>query len=82
MNNIFNVAAIFVLILFTFTVAGMDLFGEIKEGHDGFINKNANFNTFYVAMIVLLRVSTGESWPGLMHDTTGEANGVFPSLIS
>jgi len=69
MNNILNVAALFLLILFTFTVAGMDLFGDIIEGKDGFINKNANFNTFYIGMLTLFRVSTGESWPGLMHDT-------------
>jgi hypothetical protein len=69
MNNIMNVAALYCLILFTFAVAGMDLFGSITEGKDGYINSNANFNTFYIAMMVLLRVSTGESWPGLMYDT-------------
>ena len=69
MNNIANVALLFVLILFTFAIAGMDLFGDITEGEKGYINSNANFNTFYLAMMVLLRVSTGESWPGLMHDT-------------
>lgn len=68
-NNIVNVAAIYALILFTFTVAGMDLFGDIIYGEAGYINKNANFNSFYIGMIVLLRVSTGESWPGLMYDT-------------
>lgn len=67
-NNIMNVGLLFLLILFTFTVAGMDLFGEITQGEEGFINQDANFQTFYIAMLVLLRASTGESWPGLMHD--------------
>ena len=38
MNNIANVALLFMLIIFTFSVAGMTLFGDIIEGHYGMIN--------------------------------------------
>lgn len=38
MNNIANVALLFLLIIFTFAVAGMTLFGGIIEGHYGMIN--------------------------------------------
>ena len=38
MNNIANVALLFMLIIFTFAVAGMTLFGDILEGHYGMIN--------------------------------------------
>ena len=37
-NNIANVALLFMLIIFTFSVAGMTLFGDILEGHYGMIN--------------------------------------------
>jgi len=58
------------LILFTFTVAGMNLFGNIQEGDE--INKNANFSSFYLAMMTLWRACTGESWNGIMHDCQKE----------
>lgn len=38
LNNIANVGMLFLLILFTFTVAGMDLFGDIEVGTYEFIN--------------------------------------------
>ncbi len=69
MNNIANVALLFMLIIFTFAVAGMTLFGEIIDGHYGMINKtNLNFRTFYMSANVLIRSSTGESWNQIMHD--------------
>ena len=69
MNNIANVALLFMLIIFTFAVAGMTLFGEIIDGHYGMINKtNLNFRTFYMSANVLIRSSTGESWNEIMHD--------------
>lgn len=63
MNNIANVALLFLLIIFTFAVAGMNLFGDIETGHYGVINyENVNFHTFYNSCNVLIRSSTGESW--------------------
>lgn len=38
MNNIANVALLFLLIIFTFAVAGMQLFGDIDEGKYKAIN--------------------------------------------
>ena len=63
MNNIANVALLFMLIIFTFSVAGMSLFGDIEEGHTGMINyETLNFRSFYNSQSVLIRSSTGESW--------------------
>ena len=79
--NIMNVGMLLFLVFFTFSVAGMDLFGDIKKGGD--INHQANFWTFYKAFTTLLRASTGENWTGLMHDCeefTGTI-GVFYWLI-
>ena len=66
--NIANVGLLFGLIIFTFAIAAMNLFGDIEVGDFYYINSQANFRTFYSAMITLFRASTGESWNGLMHD--------------
>jgi len=66
MSNIINTAALLTLILFTFSVAGMSLFGSVPDGD--FIDHNVNFKSFYIAMMTLFRASTGESWNGIMHD--------------
>lgn len=65
-GNILNTALLLGLIIFTFSVAGMSLFGNIEFGE--FINKNVNFKTFYLAILTLWRASTGESWNGIMHE--------------
>jgi hypothetical protein len=68
LGNILTTAMLLLLILFTFTVAGMNLFGEMDENEYEFITKDANFKSFYLAMTTLWRACTGESWNGLMHD--------------
>jgi hypothetical protein len=65
LGNIINTAALLMLILFTFSVAGMSLFGSIDFNET--INKNTNFKTFYQSMMALSRASTGESWNAIMH---------------
>lgn len=70
LKSIVNVGMILFLIFFTFSVAGMDLFGDIKSGN--FINGDANFSTFYLAIITLFRCATGEDWNGVMHDCYAE----------
>lgn len=70
MGNIINTAALLALILFTFAVAGMSLFGTVKGSE--FINDDVNFRSFYIAMTTLGRASTGESWNGIMHDCQAE----------
>lgn len=67
LKNIVNVAMILFLIFFTFSVAGMDLFGKIVQGE--FINGDACFSSFYLSLTTLFRCATGEDWNGIMHDT-------------
>eukprot|EP00951_Prasinocladus_malaysianus_P000337 scaffold2539_cov43-Prasinocladus_malaysianus.AAC.1 len=47
---------------------GMNLFGSIRENE--FLNRHANFQNFPRSMLVLMRMATGESWNGIMHDCT------------
>lgn len=79
MQNIFNVGLLFFLIIFTFAIAAMNLFGEISSGQLGYINSQANFLTFYSSMMTLFRASTGESWNGIMHDC--ESAGIMGYLF-
>lgn len=68
LGNIANVAMLMFLIFFTFTCAGMALFGEIDlHTYDG-INYMANFSTFYQSFTFLFRNSTGEDWNNVMRD--------------
>jgi len=49
----------------------MALFGDIQiYGNPELISMSpdVNFQNFYLAMIMLFRISTGESWNSLMHD--------------
>ena len=77
LNNIANVGILFMLIIFVFAVAGMDLFGSLEAGtiqgpDGGGIDANCNFRTFYFAVFVLIRAATGESWNAILHDTVVE----------
>merc|ERR1712227_278578 len=45
---------------------GVQLFAKIQF-EDAF-NEHANFQSFWVAMLTLLRFSTGENWNGFMHN--------------
>ena len=76
-----NTMLLYSLLLFTFTLTGMDLFGCIKLGKKGYINGDANFETFSIGFMVLLRASTGEDWNGIMHDTFTEDSFNLPSKI-
>ena len=67
MANIFTTALLLLLLLFTFSIVGMSLFGSQPDG--GSYDDNANFKTFYNAMFLLFRCSTGEAWNSVMHDT-------------
>ena len=65
---LWNVGSMLLLFFFMYSVMGMQLFGRIKPQE--FINRHANFTTFLRSMGVLFRMATGESWNGIMHDTT------------
>jgi hypothetical protein len=61
-----NVFAILLLIFFIFSCLFMNLFAGVKEGD--FITGHSNFNSFGGSFNTLFRVSTGESYNGIMHD--------------
>merc|ERR1719482_313676 len=68
--SLVNVGAMLILLFYVYAVAGMALFGDIDYDSPklSYIDVNVNFYSFYVAMVLLFRMSTGESWNGVMHD--------------
>lgn len=64
--QLLNVGAVLLLVFFIYAVVGMNLFADIKRGE--FLNDDANFGSFFTTMVTLFRMSTGESYNGLMHD--------------
>jgi hypothetical protein len=61
-----NVGSVFFLFMFISAIMGMSLFGHVRPGL--YINEHANFSTVPRALLVLMRMATGESWNGIMHD--------------
>ena len=61
-----NVVLLLVLMMFIFSAIGMNLFSNVKHGE--LLNEDANFMTFFAAFNTMWRMSTGESFNGIMHD--------------
>jgi len=70
------VTMLLLIVLFIFTVLGMAFFGkqEYNKGYFSLYNHNANFRYFWSGFLTLFRMSTGESWNGLMHDSMETVN--------
>jgi len=62
-----NVAAVVFLLFFIFAVIGVQLFAPVAY-HES-LSPHANFRTFGMAFMTLLRFSTGENWNGFMYET-------------
>ena len=69
---LFNVGGVLSLFFFMYAVIGMQLFGTVKRGTH--LNRHANFEHFGRALLTLFRMSTGESWNGIMHDAIVHSN--------
>lgn len=69
--SLFNVTCLLLIILFIYTVLGMAFFGDQEFGKEpfGLYNEHANFRSFHIGFFTLFRMSTGESWNGIMHDS-------------
>ena len=62
-----NVAGVMLLIFFVYAILGVNLFAKVKDGDQ--LRDRATFHNFGSAILILVRISTGEAWPGLMHDS-------------
>lgn len=78
-----NVGAMLPLLFNVYAVAGMALCSDVQiEGNVNlpFMNANVNFGSFYLLMVMLFRMNTGELWNGIMHDCFSGARCLLPAL--
>jgi hypothetical protein len=64
--GLLNIGALMFLLCFVYAVLGMHLFGKIKYGEH--MNEQANFRNFGQALLLLVRMATGEAWNSVMYD--------------
>jgi len=64
-----NVVALMALITYIYAMLGMEFFGGMPLGVGPFgnLNEHANFDSFDRAVVTLFRMTTGESWNGIIH---------------
>jgi len=65
-SAVYNVGVVLMLCYLVFAIFGVTLFAKVKHGE--LLNGDANFESFDLAFITLYRMSTGESFNGIMHD--------------
>ncbi|KAI7905468.1 Ion transport protein-domain-containing protein [Cokeromyces recurvatus] len=69
--RILNVFAVWFIVLTTYAIMFMQIFGLTKYGPNA-TTEHVNFRTYSNTMISLIRYSTGEGWNSIMHDFTVE----------
>eukprot|EP00347_Sterkiella_histriomuscorum_P015163 403358079 len=76
---LFNAFSLLMILFFIYAVLGVFLFSNISSGkiiNDDFMN----FNNFGNAMIILLRVLTGEDWNNIMFDASVDIGHLIGSI--
>ncbi|CAO3628226.1 unnamed protein product [Cunninghamella blakesleeana] len=66
--SIIRVSAVFMLVMCLFAMIFMEFFGLTKYGQHG--TNNSNFRTYGNALLLLVRMTTGEAWNEVMMDYT------------
>ncbi len=61
-----NIALLIFLLFFIYAAVGVNLFGNVKHREE--INDHTNFESFFNALLLLLRCATGEKWNLLMGE--------------
>ena len=63
-----NVSGMMLLMFFCYAVLGVYLFGRVTVEGQTQLHGRATFQDFYSALLLLIRIATGEAWPVLMHE--------------
>ena len=66
MSSLAHIGSLIILVLFSYSIIGMNAFCYVR--FQSSISPDANFQSFKIAFMTLLRISTGEGWGGLMSD--------------
>lgn len=68
---IFNLFTVWFVLFVVYAITFTEIFGLTRYGSQG--TDNINFRSFLSALVLLVRMSTGEGWNTIMHDHTVEA---------
>ena len=66
---LFNVMSVLLLFYFIYSVIGMTLFGQLQTDQPFCMDRHVNFQDLPTAMLIMIRMSTGENWNCIMHAT-------------
>lgn len=66
LSSLAQIGGLIILVLFVYSIIGMNAFSYVKMQNN--ISVDANFQSFKIASMTLLRISTGEGWAELMSD--------------
>lgn len=64
--SILNIGLLLLLVLFIYTILGMELFAYTQL--QNYINNDVNYTTFGKSILTLFRSATGEGWNFIMDD--------------
>jgi len=73
-----NIGSLILLIIFIYSVLGMYLFADIKL--NGELNYHANFQDVGSSFLLMIRITTGESWPKLMEAVSKSNSATFKCI--
>ena len=68
--SLVNVGSLLFLLFFVYAILGMEFFGQVvMQPVESFgLTRHSSFRTWGSAMLLLLRMSSGEAWNTVMHD--------------
>jgi hypothetical protein len=66
--SLFYIGILLMIILYIYSVLGMEFFAFIKLQDNGGLTSDSNFSSFDMCIITLFRAATGEGWNGIMDD--------------
>ncbi|KAL0076809.1 Ion transport protein-domain-containing protein [Phycomyces blakesleeanus] len=76
MPSIIHVSVVFLIVMCLFAMLFMELFGLTRYGPNG--DEHGNFRTYGNALLLLVRMTTGEGWNYVMMDYTVQ----YPNCVN
>ncbi len=65
--GVINLTILYILLVFIYSVIGISLFGSLK--YQTYINDRWNFQNIANSMFLLVRITSGEKWNEIMHES-------------
>ena len=75
---VLNIFSLLTLVFFIYAILGSFIFYDIP--HSAYFDDYTNFSNFGMAMMLLLRICTGEQWNAIMYDAAKD-KGLLVSVL-